>query len=225
MYYGTPVKRSLGLYLSLVVVLLIACARQPDTGHGSDGPLGAVAGAAMASVHAPGRDYDIYDATFGGFLLCLKEPGGGPVVITDVRPVRAGQEFAAVYLRTVTPAIVRKWPDGDYFLVATKLGRPPFNQPYASPSRPLGEYTTRLGDVPIEDDCDTARNALAAVGPDRVPKTSYTELMLVISATSEESGVVNGFVIEYSANGKKYTMSVPVKMIACDRTRRMWACR
>jgi hypothetical protein len=213
------------LFTLCVAVVMVACREQPDTGPDPDGPLRTVAREGASSAYAPRGDVAVYDVTFGGFVLCLTDRRSGPATLTDVHPARAGQKIAAVYIRTVTPAMVQAHPDEESILIGSMLGSPPFDQPYVHERRPVGDFTTKIRGAVITDYCDQAESAARSAPPDHAGGPAYTELMLVISATSEESGVVNGFVIEYSANGKKYAMSVPVKMIACDRTRRMWACR
>jgi hypothetical protein len=179
----------------------------------------------MSSVFPPRRGYDAYDATFGSFRLCLKDQAVGPVTIASVHPVHGAQDFRATYLRTVTPALVQAHPDEESSLIGSTLGSPPFDQPYVNERRPVGDYTTEIRGAVITDYCDHPESAARSAPPGHAQGPSYTELMLVISATSKESGVVDGFVIEYSANVRNYSMRVPLRMIVCDRTRAMRECR
>jgi hypothetical protein len=172
-------------------------------------------GASLDPPSGPAKDFE---ATFGAFVLCVQKPDVSVDLSRVTYPPDAPPGTTA-FIRTVTPDLVANVPPDErpaYVPMAFGLGSPPtFNQAYAG-LNPPGKYTNDLEGVPVLESCGDANDAIQTLNEKEVPATGYTELMIVIPAASK-GAEVDGFHIEYVADGSEYVESVPWTMVVCDR--------
>ena len=215
--------------MAIVLALVSSCDGAPwdrPSGPSPGGPLSAGVDDAGGGFYAdrPPR-IPIFTVTFGGYLLCLTE-GHEPATITAVRARDDGASPFTAYLRTVTPAAVAASPPRerpDYAPHGAADGSPPaFDEPYVDKRwRISGDYSTSIALARIDLPCSKAD--VGVVNNRQVPKYPSTELMIALSA-DKGGAEVDGFVIDYTVDGKDYRRSVPWTMVVCDVAGRRHNC-
>lgn len=182
-----------------------------------DGPLRAGGDGGFAADPPPKAGHD-YVVTFGGFLLCSTT--SAVPVIDRVTLGATPPQGARVALRTVTPALVEETPRSQrrrLVPLAATWGSPPeFSEPYVAVEPPLGTFDPLVEGIEVDESCSDTYAAQSAVNKWDVPADKYLELMVVVPVETTDGAEVDGFTIDYTADGEDYSLDVPWTMVACD---------
>ncbi len=169
-------------------------------GRGPGGPLSVLVGEGGQSVDMPaGGGW----ATFGGFVLCARQPGEAITVErvhfdADPEPL----EVRAVF-RVAPPKAERSSPGSiGWSVIATQLGRPRLLD---TGLRLRGSLTDTLRG-PVTTPCQE----IHAEGSD----AAYTELLTVMKVDSRGAAIRNTR-IDYRADGTEYALDIPWENVAC----------
>lgn len=142
-----------------------------------------------------------WQGSFGGLLLCVADAGSGPVRVNRVR-----YEFA------VTPKASRTWvrivPEPAEQHPGPPIEWAPFYGLVGVPgafrtATMRGDFTPFASGLEISDPCQ--EGALA-----------FTELITVL-ATGPSGAWSRRVLIDYTADGKEYTLRVPWEMAVCGQ--------
>lgn len=193
--------RLCGSLTFVMVVALTACGRtEVESGRELDGPLVALAEEGGQSLLAPKADE--WWASYGGLPVCTE---GAEVAIDDVRLISDEEPLAM-------RAYVYRPEAGEGYMGV--LGAAPdWAEPYASfddPTEDAGSYDPVPGAV-VSETCDDS--GASGPGPEVVP----------VMKTGPEGLRTEGFWIDYSVDGREYTVKVSWEIVLCgsEQPRRM----
>lgn len=194
--------------LAALVLAVTGCAAEaPDgstgTGRSSHGPLSATTQVGGNAVRAPRATP--WRVSFGNFVLCSRAHGTD-IVVEDVRHHDAvAPEHVEVFVRSVDPdefsgrhIPTRLQP---FYSV---LGAPPrFGEPYAG-TAPAGAFSPWRPGLRVTQSCPESGQRVHG----------YTELVFTVQV-SRRGAQLEGFTVDYRADGEPYTLHVPWVMIGC----------
>jgi hypothetical protein len=195
--------------LSLASVLLASgCVASPNVIEHAEGegPLSASTSSGGTSVLAPG--VTPWHATFGAMLLCSNEPDAD-IVLRGIRVDGRVQATAVTpFLRSVTADQVQAASRREAVLfvpIYSITGHPPrFDQVYASPKPPAGDFTTAIDGHEVTQRCRIPRD----------PDAGFTELLLDVESGRSGAQIDEVF-IDYTVDGQQHTLLVTWTMVLC----------
>ena len=201
--------------------LLAACsvssgADARRTVHGDeDGSLSASIGTGGNSLDAP--DTNRWEGTFGGFVLCVRDPGA-MVKLQRVRWRTSGGPVKVVpHVRTVLPSKLRSLSAHQreaYLPTYAALGSPPeFAQPYAAARLP-GDFSDKVTGLQLTQSCQATAAGETSLTRGRVPAVPLRELMFTLQV-GRRGGLVNEVDIDYLAGKRPMTLRLHWQMVAC----------
>lgn len=142
--------------------------------------------------------------SFGGLLLCLEDPGSGPVRVDRVR-----YDFA------VRPRDRRTWvrtvPEPAAQRPGQALAWAPFYGLVGAPGA-FRNGTMRGNFTPFEEGLEISQACEVGLGP-------FTELITVLD-TGPGGAWSRRVFIDHTADGVDYTLVVPWEMVTCGRNTR-----
>lgn len=182
-----------GFLTFVMVVALTACGRtEAESGRELDGPLIALAEEGGQSLLAPKAEE--WWASYGGLPVCTEGP---EVTIDGVRLISDDEPLAM-------RAYVYRPEAGEGYL-GVRGAAPDWAEPYASfddPTEDTGSYAPVPGAV-VSETCD-----------DGTPEDPGPRVVPVMK-TGPEGLRAQGFWIDYSIDGRKYTVKMPWEIVLC----------
>lgn len=164
-----------------------------------------------------GPDADTWTGTFGGFVLCSREP----MTRIEVQRVRHEASIEPVRVvptvRTVTPESVRPLPPARrqrFLPTYAALGSPPeFAERYVEAQVP-GQYSDNVLGWQVDETCVQTAATEQQLSTGRVPSRALKELMFVVTTGSRGSRI-DQVDVDYLADGRPMTLRLQWTMISC----------
>lgn len=198
-------KALLSPVAAVVLVAVAGCTTADGSSSFTDGPLSATLVSGGNAAYAP--DVVPWRVSFGHFVLCTTDPEADIVVQDLDHDATVPPRDVEVYVRHVDPGVVpRRGIASEHQPFYSSLGSPPrFDEPYSdTPRPPVGTFSEWAGDLRVSQPCSRSRERVHG----------YTELVFVLEV-GRRGAQVDGFTLDYVADGEQHRLRVPWTMIGC----------